>query len=337
MRMRLLILPCIAAGAVAAEAAAPPAPVEVAPAPAPVEAAPAPAPAPAAVAPPAAAPVVVPAPVAAPAAPAAPPAPASPWTWDVKLGVFLQNVASHNADESRDSAIKGSNDSLSYKLTGDATLVWKEDKDRVEQKLTAEYGRIKQRDTDWTKNADFIRYTGTYERTLAKPHFVYLNWQAESVFRGAPPEQHPLDPIIAKASTGYGQRFENLLPIEDALVWRVGVYARKRWQRDSDPDTLKIESGPEAYIRYERKQSEDVSYYIQNETTSEFEDMAHVIDVAEAGATVKIGKTLTLQVKARAYYEARPKEVAGAEPGYSRWSMREEALLGLLWTFSSAP
>lgn len=257
----------------------------------------------------------------------------SSWTHDVKLGVFLQNAASHNADVSRDTAISSSTDSLAYKLTGDATLVWKGVVDRVEQKLSAEYGRIKTRDADWVKNADRILYTGTFEHTLSKPQFVYLGWQAESVFRGPPPGDHPYDPIMAKISGGYGQRYEGMLPIQDSLVWRVGVYVRKRWQREVDPSTTKVETGPEALIRYERKQSEDISYYVQNETLSEFDDIGHVTNMSEAGVTAKLGNTLTLQVKARAYYEARPKDAAPDAVGYSQWSMREETLLGLLWTF----
>ncbi len=33
----------------------------------------------------------------------------------------------------------------------------------------------------------------------------------------------------------------------------------------------------------------------------------------------------------RAYYEARPKEADEDVPGYDLWSLREEALVGLVW------
>lgn len=265
------------------------------------------------------------------------PAPASPWSWDLKLGAYLQNVAASNAANSHDSAIAGTVDSVSYKLSGEGTLVWREDKDRVEQKLLADYGRQKiQGQADWTENADRLFYTGTYERTLARPHFLYLNWQAESVVTGPEPDTMPLNPLIAKLATGYGQRYEGLLPIRDALVWRAGVYASKRWEQDADAIQTDVQCGPEVLLRYERTQSADVSYFAQLESRSEFTDPGHTTSTAEAGLNVKVGKVLNVVVKARAYYETAPTDLRnGGNDGYDVLSTKEEALVGLQYNIRS--
>lgn len=270
-------------------------------------------------------------------APAAPAPTEGPWSWELKLGAFLQDIATRNADTSRDPGISGTHDSTSYKLTGDGSAVWREGDDRVGQRLSAEYGRVRSAGQDWSENADTASYDGTYERSLASPHLVYLNWHGESQFTGPDPDRRRFDPLVAKGSGGYGQRWEGLLPLSDALVWRSGVYARKRWEHGAEPSVTRVEAGPELYGRYERKQSEDVGYYLENEVSSELLDPRHVTNVTEARLAAKVAKTVTLEVRLRAYYEARPRDVGQDAPGYSEWSLHEETLLGLLWTFTSAP
>ncbi len=273
---------------------------------------------------------------AVPIPPAAPTPPPSNWEWKTKLGIFFQNTAAHNAETSRDTTISGTNDSLAYKLQGEGTLVWKEDKDRLEQKLEANYGQIKTKDQDeWQENADSIRYGITYERTLTKPQFTYTNGTAESVFTGKDPDNEPFDPVTTKLSVGYGHRYEDLLPEKDSLVWRVGVYVRKRWERDVPDYQTEVETGPEWYVRYERTQTEDIRYFAQYDGYSEFSDMGHVTNLGQAGLSVRVAKLLTVELKGRAYYETRPVEAARTDEGYNQWSFREEALVGLVWETGS--
>jgi hypothetical protein len=264
------------------------------------------------------------------------PDPTGPWSWKGKLGVFFQNVTSHNAETSRDPSISGSVDNQAFTASSDNTLVWKEELNRVEQRLQGDYGQIKNKDKDeWEENTDRIAYGITYERTLSAPQFIYLNGTAESVFTGSDPDNEPLDPLIAKLSTGYGHRYENLLPLKDSLVWRVGVYARKRWEHGAPGYQTDQESGPEAYARYERTQNEDVSYYAQVEIYSEFADPQHVSFLGQAGLSVKVSKLLSVEVKLRAYDEARPDDASSNATGYNELSLREDALIGLAWTFAS--
>jgi len=269
-------------------------------------------------------------------APAPSAVPASNWEWKSKLGVFFQNISSHNAENSRDPSIAGTSDSVNYKLTGDATAIWKEDKDRVEQKVEASYGQIKEGDAEWIENTDSILYTATYERTLVKLQFLYGNATVESVFSGKDPDNKPFDPAIAKLSAGYGHRYENLLPETDSLIWRVGVFVRKRWESAVPDYQTQVVTGPEWYVRYERQQTPDISYFGQYDGSSEFSDIEHVTNLAQAGLSVKVAKLLTVEFKIRSYYETRPTAAERSDPGYNEWSMRQEALVGLVWDTGSA-
>lgn len=261
----------------------------------------------------------------------------SPWTWDLRLGAFLQNIGSHNARESRDPAIAGTRDDVSYKFSGSGSVVWREGRDRFEQRGDIEYGEIRTQDSGkWTENADRLSTTVIYERTLVRPHFVYLKTQADSVFTGPDPDNAAFDPLIVKGSLGYGQRHEGLLPLRDALVGRAGVYVRKRWEQGAPGLQTRVAVGPELLLRYERDQSEDVAYFAQAEVLGEFADPGHAVATAEGGIDVKVGAALAVVLKARAYYESRPEAVGVDVPGYDEWSLKEEALLGLLWTIGSA-
>lgn len=257
---------------------------------------------------------------------------AGPWVYSARLGGFLQNVASRNADTSRDPAIAATSDSLAWTASAEGRLVWLSHPHRVEQRLTAEYGRIRTEGGDgWDENTDSIAYESTYERFLHAPHFVYANGTADTVFTGPEPDRRPADPLVAKLSSGYGQRYDGLLPIEDSLTWRAGVYARKRWEHGAADYQTEIDAGPELFVRYERKQSEDVSYHVQAEGYGEFDDAEHVTSVAQAGLRVRVTRLLSMEAKLRAYYESRPRQADGDAPGYDAWSLREEARIGLVW------
>lgn len=256
----------------------------------------------------------------------------SPWQWKCKVAAFIQSTASHNAVGSRDPAIAGTVDNLSYQLSGESSAVWKVDKDRFEQKVETTFGQIKTADRNaWVENADSVRYDATYERTLTAPRFVYGNLDGESVYTGKEPERTPFDPLIAKLSIGYGHRYEGLLPEKDALIGRVGVYVRKRWERDAPSYQVDAETGPEWYLRYERQQNADVSYFAQYDGYSEFSDHKHVTNLIQAGLSVKLAKLLTVEIKTRAYFENRPREAEPQTIGYSEWAVRQEVLAGLVW------
>lgn len=259
-----------------------------------------------------------------------------PWTWKSRLGAFLQNVSSHNAETSRDPAIAGASDSMSWTVSGEASLVWKSSPGRFEQRLQADYGQIRSDpDNEWAENTDSIAYEATYEGVLPTPQFLYGGGTADTVFTGPEPGEQPLDPLVGKVSSGYGQRYDDLLPADDSLSWRLGVYARKRWESGAPRYQTDVDIGPEAYIRYERTQSEDVSYFAQGEAYGEFDDHRHVTCMGQAGLRVRVARRLSVEVKLRAYYEARPKEADGSVAGYDLWSLREEALIGVVWTTGS--
>lgn len=260
-----------------------------------------------------------------------------PWTWHSKLGAFLQNVSSHNAETSRDPAITGASDSLSWTVHGEGTLVWTSDPGRFEQRLEADYGRIKTESQDrWQENTDTITYAATYEGVLPAPHFLYGGGTADTVFTGKEPDLKPLDPLVGKLSTGYGQRYDHLLPPDDSLSWRLGIYARKRWESGAPRYQTDVDAGPEAYVRYERRQSQDIHYFVQVEAYGEFDDRSHATGVGEAGLSVRVARRLTVEVKVRTYYESRPKEAGDDVPGYDQWSLREEALIGVVWETGSS-
>lgn len=275
--------------------------------------------------------------LAAALAAAADPAAAGPWTWRSKLGAFLQNVSSHNAETSRDPAITGSSDSLSWTINGEATVLWRSSPGRFEQRLEAEYGRIRtESQGGWQENSDTVGYEATYEGSLGGAHFLYGGGTADSVFTGPDPERKPFDPLVGKISTGYGQRYDDLLPDDDSLSWRLGVYARKRWEHGAPRYQTDVDAGPEAYVRYERRQSEDVSYFVQGEAYGEFDDRSHASTLGQAGLSVRIARHLTVELKARAYVESRPKEADDDAPGYGAWSLRQEALFGVVWETGSS-
>lgn len=254
------------------------------------------------------------------------------WSWTLRLGAYFRNTSSDNAQASRDTAIAGTEDSLSYKGAADGTLVRRSEGHRFEQRLQAEYGRLRtERQDGWSENADRVFYSATLEHRLGGPHFIYGNATGESVFTGSEPERRAFDPAIAKLSAGYGQRYEDLLPQRDALVGRLGVYARKRWEDGAADHQTDLATGPEAYLRYERTMSEQITYFAQAEAFGDTADPDHVICVGEAGLSVRVAAAMAIEVKGRAYYESQPRRAEGSDSGYDTWSWRQETLIGLVW------
>lgn len=294
-------------------------------------------------APPAPAQPPAPAPAAAavPGAPVVPgkvPPPPTNWTITGRLGAFISNVATSNAETSRDTTIATSTESTSYLFTYEGQANWKDGKDSVDNLLKARYGRIRTQGEDWLENNDEIRYDGVYRREMVKPHFVYLGWGAQSVFTGPDPRNYAFDPTTAHVSTGYGQRYEDFLPDKNHFEARLGVRAQQTWGPSVSDDDGEVETGIEAFARYEHllKRGEgayDVRFFAQYEGFSEFEDLEHMTHLVTAGLAVQLSRYLAVELGLRAYYETTPEEDDGTGIGYDEWSMRQDSLFGLTYTY----
>lgn len=267
------------------------------------------------------------------------PAPATdqgPWSSTGKASLQLSSVSSGNGDTSHDPTINGTANSTAFVGTFDATLLWRREPDSVEQGLKAKYGRARTADDPSVESADELRYDGIYRRTLAKPHYGYVNWGGDTVFTGPKPEEHHFDPVTGRVGSGYGQLYENFLPEKNRADGRLGVRAQKRWGASLPENERDLQVGPEAFLRYEQTAWQDANRllrgFAQYEAFSEFEDLAHVSNLFTAGLTIQVARYVTVDIGLRAYYESAPKDAHGT-PGYNQWSMRQETLVGLsyLW------
>lgn len=288
---------------------------------------------------------VAPAPAPAPLPPAPVPA-ASPWSTKGRLGAFFNNSSTMNADVSRDATIGGSGRTTSTLFTGDLDVQWQDGKNSAQHIFKGRYGRQKTNDEPLVENQDEARYDGVFRHELAKPHFIYLAWGLESVWTGPykddptlPPDnsRNPFDPLLAKLSAGYGQRYADWQP-NDTFEWRLGVRAQKRWGSQLTEDQRGIETGPEAFIRYEAtplKYQKDLKYFAQYEGFSEFNDLQHITNLITAGLTFQLSKYINLELALRAYYETRPKEDRDDQllAGYNQWSIKQDTLLGVVYNF----
>jgi len=260
---------------------------------------------------------------------------ASPWTAGLELGAFLSNVATANAEDSRDPTIAGTTESISYEVNATGELDWERGHHAVVQDLILKYGRLKEEDEAWTEKIDLIDYDGAYKYQWREPHFVYGAWGGDSVFTGVEPDEEPLDPFRAKASTGYGQRYREAEPVKWAFEWRAGVRAQKTWGRHLTDREREVEIGPEAFARYEAKHSDDLSYWVQYEAFSEFDDLGHVINLLTAGFNYRFTQALSLKLGLRAYYESEPDDLEDGESdaGFDEVSLVQDTLLGVSYSF----
>jgi hypothetical protein len=264
--------------------------------------------------------------------------PASNWVFSGRLGAYVANVSSANADTSRDATIATSNESTSYLFTYEGQANWRSDLDSVDNLLKARYGRLRTAGQSWQENNDEVRYDGVYRRELLRPHFVYLGWGAESVFTGPDPKNYAFDPTTGKVSGGYGQRYEDFLPDKNHVEARVGVRAQQKWGASVPADDDEIVTGIEAFARYEhvlkRGDGEyDVRFFAQYEGFSEFEDLEHITNLVTVGLAVQLTRYLAIELGLRAYYETRPKHDDGTGVGYHQWSMRNDSLFGLTYQY----
>ena len=297
------------------------------------------------------APAVVP-PAPQPAAEVAPvvPAPAvpaaSPWTSKGRFGAFFSNSTTKNADSSRDATIGGAGRTSTFQLTADYDTEWKEGKNSVQNIFKGRYGRQKTNDQPIVESDDEARYDGVYRRELTAPHFVYLGWGLESVWTGPyrnDPTRAPdnsrnnFDPLLAKVSGGYGQRYADWVP-QDKFEWRLGARAQKRWGSLINSNDRGIETGIEAFARYEGvpvSYQKDLKYFAQYEGFSEFNDLKHITNLVTAGLTFQLSKYINIDLALRAYYETLPKEYDNSSqaPGYNQWSIKQDTMIGVVYSF----
>ena len=231
-------------------------------------------------------------------------------------------------------------------LSGDLDAEWKRGKDSIQHILKGRYGRQKTNDQPTIENQDEARYDGVYRHELRAPHFIYLAWGLESVFTGpykddpllAPENsRNPFDPLTAKISGGYGQRYADWVPA-DKFEWRLGARAQKRWGSQLNSDERGIQTGPEAFARYEgtpARYNKDLAYFVQYEGFSEFNDLQHITNLVTAGLTFQLSKYINLELALRAFYETRPKEDLEdkALSGYNQWSIKQDTMLGVVYNF----
>lgn len=263
--------------------------------------------------------------------------PRSRWTVSGRLGAYVASIATSNAETSRDTTIATTGESTSYLFTYEGRADWKSDRDSIDHLLKARYGRIRTENQAWQENNDELRYDGVYRRELFRPHFVYLGWGGESVATGPDPDNHAFDPTTGKASTGYGQRYEDFLPDKNHCEGRVGVRAQQSWGASVPVGDDEMETGIEAFLRYEhllkRGDGEyDVRFFTQYEGFSEFEDLSHITNLVTAGLTMQLTRYLAVELGVRAYYETMPERDDGTGAGYDEWGVRQDSLFGLTVT-----
>ena len=259
------------------------------------------------------------------------------WKANGRLGAYVASVSTSNAETSRDTTIASTAESASYLFTYEGQANWKSDKDSIDHLLKARYGRIRTENQAWQENNDELRYDGVYRRELVRPHFIYLGWGGESVCTGPDPDNQAFDPTTGKASTGYGQRFEDFLPDKNHCEGRVGVRAQQSWGASVPVGDDEMETGIEAFLRYEhllkRGDGEyDVRFFTQYEGFSEFEDMSHITNLVTAGLTMQLTRYLAVELGVRAYYETLPERDDGTGLGYDEWGVRQDSLFGLTFT-----
>ncbi len=254
------------------------------------------------------------------------------WITSGRIGFFFTSVENHHSDRSNDPAIASTTSSTTLLAQFDGSAIYVRDPWRVENTLQVKYGKQRVQSSGWIENTDLIDYDTIASYSLGEPHFLYGAVGADTVITEDPGDG-VFEPGTAKVSTGYGQRYENMLPITDRFEARIGVRAQRRWGRHISNSAKEWEVGPEFIARYERKQTTSLRYWIQYEAFAEFEDMAHVSNLGTAGLDLQVSKFITVLLGLRAYYESEPKDAdAGNTSTYDNMSWRTDTLIGLTYT-----
>jgi hypothetical protein len=254
-----------------------------------------------------------------------------PWTVEGRLGVYLTSVVASGETATRDQTIADTTDSVSSMFKGWAKVVWDVNPHRIEHTIEMKYGRQRDADGDWDETTDLIEYRGVAQRAIPKPHYLYVGWGVDTVFTGA--DNHFADPGTGRIAAGYGQRHVLQPERERVLDARAGVRAQKTWGSDLETGERNPEVGPEAVVRYEAKPWPGTSWYTQGEAFIEFDDLAHLQALVTAGLTVKVGRTLTVDLSLRTAHETRPYRDPVPGIAYNGWAWRQDTLVGLTWDF----
>jgi hypothetical protein len=266
---------------------------------------------------------------AADAAFAPPPLPG--WACTGRLGLFANTVSTANADTSRDSEVNSSVHSTSFIGTLDGTLWWRgENTDEVEQRLQARYGISRTGEGDWTETSDFIEYDGVYRHRYALRRALYGSLTGVSAFVGPDPWNAPFDPLKAALAAGHSWLYDNMMPLSDRLEVRCGVRIQKTWGRSLDPYLSEVETGPEVFLRYQRQQTPDLSWWAQFDLFSEFNDLGHVEALGTAALQLQLTSIIAVDLRVRTYYERRPSDLPErlSTVAYDRIGLRGETLIG---------
>ncbi len=268
-----------------------------------------------------------------PAVPAIIPEPLPGWSSTGRFGLFTSNITTANSDTSRDTEVQSGGRSTSVIGTFDGTLRWRaEGPAELEQRLQARYGRNRTGDqSGWSETSDLVEYEGVYRHRYQPRRALYAANTANSAFVGPDPWNDPFDPIKASISAGHSWLWENPLPLTDRLELRAGVRAQKRWGKGIGDFARQVELGPEAWLRYERKQSADLSWWVQAELFTEYDDPGHAEGLTTAALQLQLTRLISVDLRARAYFERRPRDLPDDAPdtGYNQLGLRQETLIGV--------
>lgn len=254
------------------------------------------------------------------------------WLSEGRLGLFASNIATSNAANSLDPEISSSSDSTRFVTTFDGTLWWRLSRiDEVEQHLQVRYGRSRTGDAEWVETSDVIDYASVARHRYRPRRAGYAALVMNSAFTGPEPYKDLFDPLRGAVSLGHSWLYEDLQPLTDRLELRLGVRAQKRWGKETADYARQIEVGPESYVRYQRKQTNELSWWVQGEVFTEFSDLTHVQGLGTAALTLTLSKPITIDLRLRSYYEHHPKDVPvdQSRVGYDHLGIRQESLIGV--------
>jgi hypothetical protein len=256
------------------------------------------------------------------------------WSSTGQFGLFVSDTTTSNAETARDTGVRTASETTTLTASLDATLLWTiDDEEEIEQRFQGRHGRSRASGRDWIETADLAQYDGVYRYRYVPSRAWYVGSTIITAFTGPEPEKTPFDPLQARLSAGHAWLQEGFLPITDRLEERLGVRTQKRWGTGLSEFQREVETGPEAFIRYERTANAAMSYWAQAEVFSEFDDLAHLEGLATAALVVRVAVPLTVDLRLRMVYERLPRDIPDDEPraGYQELGLRLDTLVGFAY------
>lgn len=261
------------------------------------------------------------------------PAPSASLSREGRIGVFVTSVVTSQAATSHDPTIASSSDTTSWQSKGEGRWNWKREADSWENTLNLAYGRQFTDAGGWRENEDQIRIASVFGHAISGPHGIYAAAGIDSVFTGGQEQEHPLDPLTGRLSSGYRYRRESVLPKEWLFDGRLGIRLQRTWGSGLSEEQREWEIGPELVLRGEWQPDERLSGWLQYEAFSEFSDPGHATNLLTAALLCKLSTVLTVDLSLRAYYETTPSGAGADRTGYNELSLRQMTLLGLSYVF----